>query len=60
MQAKDWPRAVATAQQLVALKATSLNLKLLANAQLYSGSAEEALATYGQGHGRGGRGKTRG
>ncbi len=48
MQAKEWPRAVTTAQQLVALKATSLNLKLLANAQLYSGSAEEALATYGR------------
>jgi tetratricopeptide (TPR) repeat protein len=48
MQAKEWPRAVAVAQQLVALKATSLNLKLLANAQLYSGSADEALATYGQ------------
>ncbi len=48
MQAKEWPTAVATAQQLVALKATSLNLKLLGNAQLYSGSAEEALATYGR------------
>jgi tetratricopeptide (TPR) repeat protein len=48
MQAKDWSSAVATAQQLVALKAASLNLKLLANAQLYSGSAEEALTTYGQ------------
>jgi tetratricopeptide (TPR) repeat protein len=46
MQAKEWFRAVATAQQLVALKATSLNLKLLANAQLYSGSADDALATY--------------
>jgi tetratricopeptide (TPR) repeat protein len=46
MQARDWPRAVATAQQLTGLKATSLNLKLLANAELYSGSAEDALATY--------------
>ena len=46
MQTKDWSRAVATAQQLVGLKATSLNLKLLANAQLYSGSADDALATY--------------
>jgi tetratricopeptide (TPR) repeat protein len=46
MQAKDWARAVATAQQLAALKATSLNLKLLANAQLYSGSTDDALATY--------------
>jgi tetratricopeptide (TPR) repeat protein len=46
MQARDWLGAVAIAQQLVAQKATSLNLKLLANAQLYSGSAEDALATY--------------
>ena len=48
IQAKDWSGAVATAQQLVDLKATSLNLKYLANAQLYSGSADVALATYGQ------------
>jgi tetratricopeptide (TPR) repeat protein len=48
IQAKDWPRAVTTAQQLVAQKATSLNLKLLATAQLYSGSADVALATYDQ------------
>jgi tetratricopeptide (TPR) repeat protein len=48
MQAKDWPNAVATAQQLVGLKATSLNLKLLANAQLYSGSADTALPIYGR------------
>ncbi len=48
MKAKDWPGAIATAQQLVALKVTSLNLKLLGNAQLYSGSADAALATYGQ------------
>ena len=48
MQAKDWSRAVATAQQLVGLKATSLNLKLLGNAQLYSGAADAALATYDQ------------
>jgi len=48
MQARDWPRAAATARQLVDLRATSLNLKLLANAQLYSSSAEEALTTYGQ------------
>lgn len=46
MQAKDWSRAVATAQQLAGVKATSLNLKLLANAQLYSGSTDDALATY--------------
>jgi tetratricopeptide (TPR) repeat protein len=48
MQAKEWPHAVAAAQQLVGLKATPLNLKLLANAQLYSGSADEALETYNQ------------
>ena len=48
MQAKDWPSAITTAQQLAGLKATSLNLKLLANAQLYSGSSDAALATYGQ------------
>lgn len=48
MQAKEWPQAIAAAQQLVALKATSLSLKLLGNAQLYSGSADVALATYGQ------------
>ena len=48
MQAKDWPRAVTLAQQLAAQKATSLNLKLLGNAQLYSGTADAALATYEQ------------
>ena len=47
-QLKDWPRAVTLAQQLVAQKATSLNLKLLGNAQLYSGLADAALATYEQ------------
>jgi tetratricopeptide (TPR) repeat protein len=46
MLAKDWPGAIAAAQQLVAQKATSLNLKYLGNAQLYSGSSEAALATY--------------
>jgi tetratricopeptide (TPR) repeat protein len=48
MQAKNWPSAVTLAQQLVAQKATSLNLKLLANAQLYSGSSDAALTTYDQ------------
>ncbi len=46
MQAKEWSRAVSAAQQLVALKASSPDLKLLANAQLYSGLADEALATF--------------
>ncbi len=48
MKAKDWPSAVTLAQQLVAQKATSVNLKLLGNAQLYSGSADTALATFDQ------------
>lgn len=45
MQARDWSRALATAHQLVGLQATSLNLRWLANAQLYSGAADDALAT---------------
>jgi len=48
MLAKDWAGAIAAAQQLVAQKATSVNLKLLGNAQLYSGAADAALATYEQ------------
>ena len=48
MQSKDWPRAVTLAQQLIAQKATSLNLKLLGSAQLYSGATDAALATYDQ------------
>jgi tetratricopeptide (TPR) repeat protein len=46
MLAKDWPQAVTTAQELVNLHATSQNLKLLGNAQLYSGFSAEALDTY--------------
>ena len=46
MLAKDWPQAVTTARELVNVRATSENLKLLGNAQLYSGSASEALSTY--------------
>jgi tetratricopeptide (TPR) repeat protein len=46
MQTKDWAAAVAAAEQLVSLKATSQNLSLLGSAQLYSGSADTALATY--------------
>lgn len=46
MQAKDWPAAVAAAQQLVDANATSANLFLLGNAQLYSGATEASLATY--------------
>jgi tetratricopeptide (TPR) repeat protein len=48
MQAKEWTRAVDAAQRLIALKASSLHLKLLANAQLYSGSVDAALTTYDQ------------
>ena len=48
MLAKEWPHAIAVAQQLVAQKATSKNLWFLGNAQIYSGSAEDALATYGR------------
>ena len=48
IQSKDWSHAVTIAQQLTAQKATSENLKLLANAELYSGSADAALATYDQ------------
>lgn len=46
IQARDWPAAVAAAQQLVDANATSANLLLLGNAQLYSGAAEASLATY--------------
>ena len=55
MQAKDWPAALAAAQQLVDANAnaTSSNLLLLANAQLYAttghsdtGPLEACLATY--------------
>jgi tetratricopeptide (TPR) repeat protein len=53
MLTKDWPAAVAAAQQLVGTNATSANLLLLANAQLYAttgqsntGPLEACLATY--------------
>ena len=53
MKAKDWPAALAAAQQLVDANPTSANLFLLGNAQLYAssgqhetGPAETALATY--------------
>jgi len=53
MQAKDWTAAITAAQQLVDANATSANLYLLANAQLYAttgqsdtGPMETALATY--------------
>ncbi len=53
MIAKDWPAALAAAQQLVDANATSANLFLLGNAQLYAttgksdtGPMETALATY--------------
>jgi len=50
MQAKDWPAALSAAQQLVDASATSANLFLLGNAQLYAAKAtdeeEASLATY--------------
>lgn len=53
MQARDWVAALAAAQQLVDANATSANLLLLANAQLYAatgqsdpGPMEASLATY--------------
>jgi tetratricopeptide (TPR) repeat protein len=53
MQARDWPGAVAAAQKLVEANATSANLLLLGNAQLYAttgqsdtGPMEATLATY--------------
>ena len=53
VKAKDWPGAVAAAQQLVDANATSANLLMLANAQLYAttgqsdtGGMEVSLATY--------------
>ena len=53
MKAKDWPAALAAAQQLVDANPTSANLFLLGNAQLYAttgqsgpGPAEASLATY--------------
>lgn len=53
IKAKDWPAALAAAQQLVAANATSANLALLGNAQLYAstgqsdpGAVEASLATY--------------
>ena len=57
MQARDWPAALAAAQQLVDANATSANLLLLANAQFYAttgattgqsntGALEASLATY--------------
>jgi len=46
MLSRDWPHAITLAQQLVLQKASSQNLWFLGNAQLYSGSADDALATY--------------
>ena len=46
MQARDYAGALAAAQQLVALNAAAENLRLLADAQLYTGASADALATY--------------
>ncbi len=45
MQARDWPHALAAAQQLVETRPSAENLRLLANAQLYSGAWQDAIAT---------------
>lgn len=46
MHAREWPKALAAAQQLVALSPSSLNLRQLASAQANSGAMDEALTTY--------------
>jgi tetratricopeptide (TPR) repeat protein len=46
IQSRDWPGAIAAAQQLVNQSPTSANLALLAKAQLDSRAAADALATY--------------
>ena len=46
MKAKDWPAAIAAAQQSVESAATAENLRLLGNAQSNSGAPQEAIATY--------------
>ena len=45
MQAKDWPHALAVAQQLVEARPSAENLRLLANAQLYSAAYQDAIAS---------------
>ncbi len=45
MQEKDWAGAVSVAQQMVQAKPSAENLRLLGNAQLYSGATQDALAT---------------
>lgn len=47
MQSKDWAGAVTAAQKLSDLSATAEHLRMLGNAQLYSGASDAALATYG-------------
>ena len=47
-QARDWSRATALAKQLAALSPSAENLRLMGNAQMSSGSNEEALATFAQ------------
>ncbi len=47
MQAKDWPAAIAAAQQLVGSQCHGGESAVYSgNAQLYGGAAEESLATY--------------
>lgn len=46
IQAKNWPAAIDSAQQLVAASPTADHLRLLAEAQYDSGSLQEALGTF--------------
>jgi tetratricopeptide (TPR) repeat protein len=46
MQAKDWPRAIAVAGQLVEIAPISQYIGFLGGAQLRAGATDEALATY--------------
>jgi tetratricopeptide (TPR) repeat protein len=46
MKSHDWVTAVAVAREAVDSSATAENLRKLADAQLYSGAAEQALAAY--------------
>lgn len=45
-QAKDWPTAIATAQQMVNAGPSADHLLLLADAQMYSGAETDAMASY--------------
>ncbi len=46
MKSRDWVNAVAVAREAVENNATSVNLRRLADAQLYAGAQDQSLATY--------------